>query len=118
MTALYVYVLVLVCAVLIVPVWSITSVLAWDVEVCGQTCRLGASVRSTLLNDSSESITLLHPSRSDVAIDLTIRPLYKRVNLFFKFHRNFSNLYEAYSDELNCMYSNNEVACNVRYISI
>lgn len=97
--------LLVLCAV-ITPVWGVTSVLAWDVPVCGQTsCRLGASVRSTLINDTSEHVTLRHPSRNDVEIDLSIRPLFKTIDLFFKFHRNFSNLYETSNEGIDCMYS-------------
>ncbi len=98
----------------VTPAVGVTSVLAWDVEVCGQTCNLAASVRSTLINDASESVRLQHPSRDDVVIDLDLQPLFKRVDLFFNFHRNFSNLYEQRNDQLNCMYSS-EVAlyiCN------
>lgn len=96
---------------LIAPACAVTSVLAWDVPVCGQTsCRLGASVRATLINDTSEYIALRHPSRNDVVIELSIQPLYKYIDLFFKFHRNFSNLYESSTEASDCMYSS-EVDC-------
>ena len=93
---------------------SATSVLAWDIEVCGQTCKYAASVRSTLRDDARESIRLQHPTR-DVVIDLQLQPEFKRVDLFFNFHRNFTNLYEQHNDQLYCMYSS-EVDVDIRYL--
>jgi hypothetical protein len=74
-----------------VRVQCVTSVQAWDVPVCAQQCRLAASLQSTL-HEEREQVQFRHPSRN-ITIGIDIAPLWKRVDLFFNFHRNFSNVY-------------------------